>query len=100
MYYVYILRCDDQSLYTGITTDVKRRYHEHLTKHPQAAAYTKSRNVIGLEAVWQAEDRSSASKLEYQIKQLPKREKENLIGNPQILKSYKSIDIKTIKVPE
>lgn len=95
-----MLRCDDDSLYTGITTDVKRRYHEHLTKHPKAAAYTKSRNVIALETVWQAPDRSSASKLEYRIKRLSKKEKENLIQDPKMIKLYSSLDINTIKVPE
>ena len=79
MYYIYIVRCDDQSLYTGITNDLKRRLNEHILKLPTSAAYTKSRNVIALEALWSAEDRSLASKLEYKIKQLTKLKKEQLI---------------------
>lgn len=86
MYYVYMLRMDDNSLYTGITTDVERRYKEHKTKSSKAAAYTKSRNVVKLEAVWKAKDRSEASKMEYKIKQLSKSEKEQLIVNPMSLK--------------
>lgn len=85
MYYVYILRMDDNSLYTGITTDIKRRYMEHKTKSPRAAAYTKSRNVVSLEAVWEVENRSEASKLEYRIKQLSKSQKEEVILNPRSL---------------
>ena len=93
MYYVYMIRCDDNSLYTGITTDIKRRYHEHLTKNSKAAAYTKSRNVTGLEALWRVPDRSSASKLEYRLKQLTKKEKEALIKQPNKIECYEVIDV-------
>ena len=85
MYYVYILRMSDNSLYTGITTDLKRRINEHVHKLKPAAAYTKSRDVVSLEAVWTTEDRSSASKLEAQIKKLPKLKKEDLVKNPNQL---------------
>lgn len=88
MYYIYIVRCDDQSLYTGITTDLKRRLNEHVLKLPQGAAYTKSRNVTRLEALWSAEDRSLASKLEYKIKQLTKLKKEQLILKSEDDDSY------------
>lgn len=88
MYYVYMIRCDDDSLYTGITTDVERRMREHVLKLPQAAAYTKSRNVLSLEALWSAKDRSSASKLEYQIKRMSKKQKERLITNPNVFAQY------------
>ncbi len=88
MYYIYMIRCDDESLYTGITTDVERRMREHVLKLPQAAAYTKSREVLRLEALWSAKDRSSASRLEYRIKQLKKSEKEILIQNPDVFEGY------------
>ena len=87
MYYVYILRMSDNSLYTGITTDLKRRINEHVHKLKPAAAYTKSRDVVSLEAVWTTEDRSSASKLEAQIKKLPKIKKEAIIKNPRLLEA-------------
>ena len=82
MYYIYIIRMSDESLYTGITTDLNRRMREHVLKLKTAASYTKSRDVICLESVWIAEDRSSASKLEAQIKKLPKIKKEALIDKP------------------
>ena len=94
MYFVYIIRCDDNSLYTGITNDLERRINEHFTKSPRAAAYTKSRNVVSLEAVWQAENRSDASKLEYRIKKLSKSKKEELINNPWSLETYSVYDFK------
>ena len=78
-YFVYILRCADDSLYTGITTDVDRRFEEHRSK-PVGAKYTASRTPVRVERVWEQPDRSAASKLEYRIKQLPRSKKEALIA--------------------
>ena len=79
MYYTYILRCVDNTLYTGITTDVKRRLGEHCGKKEKGAKYTRMHTVKNLEAVWESADRASAMKLEYQIKRLSKAQKETLI---------------------
>lgn len=79
MYYTYIIRCTDNSLYTGITTDVKRRFDEHLAQNDKSAKYTRTHKALKLEAMWQSENRISASKLEYHIKRLKKAQKENLI---------------------
>lgn len=79
MYYIYILRCEDNSLYTGITTDVKRRMNEHFTRNEKCAKYTSSHQARNLECVYEALDRASASKLEYNIKRLSKIKKEHLI---------------------
>lgn len=79
MYYTYIVRCEDDSLYTGITTDVKRRFEEHLAQNEKSAKYTRTHKAVKLEAVWQSKDRISASRLEYQIKRLNKTQKELLI---------------------
>lgn len=81
MYYIYILRCENNYLYTGITTDVERRFNEHKDGKIKGAKYTKSHKPLGVEAVWEAENKSDASKLEYRIKQLSKQEKEDLIAN-------------------
>ncbi|HBN38904.1 MAG TPA: GIY-YIG nuclease family protein [Ruminococcaceae bacterium] len=81
MYYTYIIRCTDDSLYTGITTDVKRRFEEHLSQNEKSAKYTRTHKAIKIEAVWQSKDRISASRLEYQIKRLTKVQKEELIKN-------------------
>lgn len=81
MYYTYILRCKDNSLYAGIASDIKRRINEHFNKSPKCAKYTRTHTPIKLESVWQSEDRATASRLEFQIKQLTKIQKENLILN-------------------
>lgn len=87
MYFVYVLRCSDNSLYTGITTDFKKRFEAHVTKDKLAAKYTRSRNVVCAEAVWIAPDKSSALKLEARIKSLSKAKKEALIRNPDSINS-------------
>jgi putative endonuclease len=79
-WYVYILKCADNSLYTGITTDVNRRLNEH--NKGTGAKYTKGRLPVILMAVSEASNRSEASKEEYRIKQLTRKEKLILIdGN-------------------
>ena len=83
MYYTYIMRCEDGSLYTGITTDVQRRLKEHQGKLSGGAKYTKGRMPTKVEVVWQSDNRSLASKLEYRIKKLSKQDKEILIQDPQ-----------------
>ena len=75
---VYILRCADNTLYTGITTDLLRRLSEH-NHDSKWAKYTKARRPVSL--VWSQEypDRSSASSEEYRIKKLTKQQKEIMI---------------------
>ena len=76
-----MLRCSDNSIYTGITNDIKRRRQEHFTKDKNCAKYTEVHTAKRLEALWQSEDRKNASKLEFHIKTLSKDKKENLIKN-------------------
>lgn len=83
-YYTYMLRCTDDSLYTGIAADVKRRMTEHFSKSEKCAKYTKTHTAKNLEAVWESDNRSLASKLEYRIKRLNKTLKEDLILNNSI----------------
>jgi putative endonuclease len=80
MYYLYILECVDNSLYTGITTDLHRRLEEHNSSN-LGAKYTSLRRPVKL--VYQAEfaNRSFASKEEYRIKNLKREEKLKLIKN-------------------
>lgn len=80
MYYVYMLRCGDGSLYTGITTDPARRFAEHQGQGGRGAKYTAARRAVRMETVWMTTDRSAASRLERHIKLLAKREKEALIA--------------------
>ena len=87
LYYVYVIRCVDNSLYTGITTDVKRRFSEHTLRRSKNEKYTRSRPPVSVEAVWSCANRSDASKLEYAIKKLTKQNKEELINYPHTFDS-------------
>ena len=82
MYYIYMVRCADSSLYTGIAADLGRRLREHVEKAPAAAKYTRSRPITALEMAWTAPDRSAASRLECAIKKLPRAKKLELIADP------------------
>lgn len=81
MYYVYIIKCEGNTLYTGITNDVDRRLDEHFGRTEKCAKFTRSHRAISLEALWSCENRSIASKLEYRIKQLTKAQKLELISD-------------------
>ena len=78
-YFVYILKCSDDTLYTGITTDIKRRVEEH-NNSDKGAKYTKVRRPVALVYSEELENRSVASKREYEIKQLKRQEKLKLIN--------------------
>ena len=78
-YFVYILECNNGTLYTGITTDIKRRVDEHNNSE-KGARYTKLRRPVKLVYSEKSEDRSSASKREYEIKKLKRSEKLELIN--------------------
>ncbi len=80
MYYIYMIRCTDNSIYTGITTDIKRRFQEHKNRDSKGAKYTKSREVTAVEALWETQTKVDASRLEYRIKKLAKAQKEKLIN--------------------
>ena len=74
---VYFLRCNDNSLYTGITTDIKRRLHQH-NNTKLGAKYTRARRPVVLVYSEIVSDKSSASKREYQLRTLNKKQKEKL----------------------
>ena len=78
LWYVYILRCGDGTLYTGITDNVPRRLAAH--RSGKGAKYTRGRGPLKLVYQEQVPDKSAALRREYQIKQLPKQEKEDLIA--------------------
>ena len=77
-WFVYILRCSDNSLYTGVTTDCERRLHEHT--HPaRGAKYTRARRPVQLAYSEPAESRASAQQREAEIKRLSRDAKRRLI---------------------
>ena len=77
-YSVYIVRCADDTYYTGIAADVARRMNEHESS-PRGAKYLKGRGPLVLVYSEIIGDRSAASRVEYQIKQLNRAGKEALI---------------------
>ena len=88
MYYTYMIRCKGNTLYTGITTDIERRFSEHSETDERGAKYTKSHDVVKVEIVWQSENRSQASKLEFALKKLTKQQKEELILDNTSLEKF------------
>ena len=70
---LYLIECTDDSLYTGITTDVERRFQEHLSG--KGARYTRSHKPLRLVASCPVGSRSEALRAELALKQLPKARK-------------------------
>ena len=79
IYYVYILRCSDGTLYTGITTDLERRVDEHNTS-PKGAKYTRARRPVELLYSEECGDKSGASQREYAIKRMTRAQKMALLS--------------------
>ena len=78
MWSVYILRCNDETLYTGITTDPKRRLNEHNGLR-KGAKYTRTRQPVELVYLEHVTSRSDAAKREYAIKKMDRKMKEELL---------------------
>ena len=80
---IYLLRCGDGSLYTGITTDVQRRLTEHKNGDgaaPRGAKILRGKQPLSLVFEHEVGNRSDALKLEYRVKQLSKPDKERLVN--------------------
>lgn len=73
-WFMYVVECADDTLYTGITTDPDRRVHEHNNTRA-GARYTRARRPVELVGMWRYDSRSEASKAEYAFKQLARDEK-------------------------
>lgn len=84
MYFVYILKCKDGTLYTGITTNIERRFVEH--KSGTGGHYTRSKGVVRVVCSEKHPDRSSALKREAQIKGLRREKKLDLIKSSRRIK--------------
>ncbi len=82
MYYVYIVKCADDTYYTGMAHDLCQRLREHVTCAPTCAKYTRSHKVVALAMAWQVADRSAALRLEYAVKQRTRVQKLALIDAP------------------
>jgi putative endonuclease len=78
-WFFYVLRCCDDTLYAGVTTDIKRRLLEHNTSR-RGAKYTRTRRPVELVFWSDFENRSTAQKAEYKFKKLTREQKEKAIN--------------------
>ncbi len=79
-WFVYVLRCSDGSLYTGITKNIPQRLHEH-NHTDKGAKYTRGRRPVNLVYSEEQTSRATAASREYQIKHFSRQQKEQLIKN-------------------
>ncbi len=77
-YFIYMLKCSDETLYTGIARNLEKRIEEH-NNSDKGAKYTRVRRPVELVYSEKSENRSSASKREYEIKKLSRVQKLKLI---------------------
>jgi len=77
-WYVYLLNCADDTFYTGITTQPKRRLHEHNHDDKKAAKYTRARRPLSMVYFELCESRSDAGSREYEIRKLSRAKKQAL----------------------
>ena len=77
-WFMYVVKCSDNSFYTGITTDITRRLNEHNTTS-KGAKYTRSRRPVELVYWIDFKDRSTAAKAEARFKKLSRKEKEMIL---------------------
>ncbi|WP_099469264.1 GIY-YIG nuclease family protein [Konateibacter massiliensis] len=92
MNYTYIVKCSDNTLYTGWTNDLDKRLEAHNSK--KGAKYTKSRVPVELVYYERSESKEEAMRREWEIKHLTRAQKEKLIT-----KTSKTIKRKTTKKP-
>jgi putative endonuclease len=78
-WFLYILRCSDGTLYTGVTTDISRRLNEHNTSK-RGSKYTRTRRPVELVYYVDFENQSTAQVAEYNFKQLTRKQKEKVIN--------------------
>lgn len=90
MYYVYMLRCRDHSLYTGITNDLDKRLRKH--NRGKASRYTRVRLPVDIVYVEECEDKSTALRREKEIKGYKKSDKEKMVMEAGIEDPLKTMD--------
>ncbi len=84
-WFVYLVRCRNGTLYTGISTDVQRRFEEHQQGAPKGARYLRGKGPLALVFQEQVRDRSQASRIELWLKKQPRKAKEALVMNQTTL---------------
>ena len=92
MWSVYIIRCGDQSLYTGISNDVAKRFAVHQSASSKSAKYLRSRHPLELVFTAEVGSKSLAAQIEARIKKLPKSSKEDLVAGRRSLEDLQRLD--------
>lgn len=103
--FVYILRCGDDSLYTGIAADMEKRLRQHRGEIKGGARYTHAHGVKRIEALWETDDSNAARKMECALKKLKRAAKEQLIKSPgliteKFIPALSEYDFKPACIPE
>ena len=87
LWFLYLIRCRNGTLYAGISTDVARRFAEHQSGAPKGSRYLRGKGPLQLVFQTVVGDRSTATKLEIQVKGLPRSVKEEVVaGRLELLK--------------
>lgn len=81
--FVYVLRCTDGSLYTGMAADWKKRINRHYRRLTGCSKYMRSHEIESIAAVWEAESETAARRLEARFKLLKRERKLLLITEPE-----------------
>ena len=101
-HYVYLLRCADGSLYTGMTPDIARRLRQHVEHLAGCAKYTRSHPVTALALLLTTDTATTARQLEARIKRLTRPQKDALIADPakisDLCPALAGADIRPVRV--
>ncbi|NVK21555.1 MAG: GIY-YIG nuclease family protein [Kangiellaceae bacterium] len=84
-WHLYILRCADDTLYTGITLDLERRFEEHNSNGPKCAKYLRGRQPLTMIYHTEFDDKSAALKAELKVKKLTKAQKKLLASGKLVI---------------
>jgi putative endonuclease len=84
-WYLYIVRTVDDSMYAGISTDVQRRFREHLAQGKKTAKYLLAHKPVSLAFSQALGNRSLALKVEYHFKELSKKDKDRIVDAQQLI---------------
>lgn len=104
-YWLYILECSNGAYYTGITTDLARRYRQHVSGRG-GARFTRAFKPLRVARCWKFHGpRGGAQRLEYALKSLDRRHKEEIIARPGLLKKFleelpESKQLRVARVPK
>ncbi len=89
-WFLYLIRCNNGRLYTGITTDVERRFEEHKSGDKKGSKYLRGKTPLELVLKKKVGNRSMAMKIEAKVKKLPKIKKELLVDGKIKIREIKN----------